>query len=252
VGPPADIYSLGAVLYCLLTGRPPFQAASPLDTLLQVLECEPVPPRALNAAIPRDLETICLKCLNKEPRKRYASAQHLVADLERCLEGRPIVARPIGVGERVWKWVKRRPATAALLLITAIEAVGLPVLLATMLYNAEERAKMVQDLTAAARDLQSARDETTKQQKLAKEAEGNLLAAKKEQLLAQHDVFVQKLRVGEIEKKLQMQQEQSEEMQARAQSHADGLRLIGHSSALRVNNPGLALLLALEGQKLAP
>src|SRR5262249_23336951 len=252
VGPPADIYALGAVLYCLLTGRPPFQAASPLGTLLPVPHNEPAPPRQLNAAIPRDLETICLKCLNKEPAKRYASAQDLVADLERYLNGQPIVARPTGVGERVWKWAKRRPATAALLLITAIEAVGLPVILATLLYNAEERAKMVQDLSAATHDLDAARVETAKEQKLAKDAQASLKEAKIQQLLAQHDVHVQKILLAETQKKLQVQEKQAREMQIRAQREAAGLRLIGQSSALRVNNPGLALLLALEGQKLTP
>jgi eukaryotic-like serine/threonine-protein kinase len=114
LGPTADVYSLGAVLYALLTGRPPFQAAGAMDTLMQVLEKDPVPVRQLNAAVPGDLETICLKCLEKEPARRYTTAQGLGDDLYRFLAGEPIVARPVGPLERAAKWARRRPAIAAL------------------------------------------------------------------------------------------------------------------------------------------
>jgi WD40 repeat protein len=97
-----------------MTGRPPFQAASALDTLLQVMEREPVPVRQLNAAVPKDLETICLKCLEKEPKRRYGSARDLAEELQRFLDGRPILARPVSVRERAVKWVRRRPAIAGL------------------------------------------------------------------------------------------------------------------------------------------
>ncbi len=115
VGPPTDIYALGAVLYTLLTGRAPFVGESLPLTLLQVLHKEPVSPRLLNPSLPIDLETICLKCLEKEPHKRYGTAELLAEDLGRFLARKPVLARPIGLIERGWRWSCRNSVVAALL-----------------------------------------------------------------------------------------------------------------------------------------
>jgi serine/threonine protein kinase/WD40 repeat protein len=131
VGVTSDVYSLGAILYATLTARPPFQAASIAETLRQAVERDPVPPRALNPSVPRDLETIVLKCLRKSPGDRYPSAAALAEELRRFLAGEPIVARPAGPWERMVRWCHRQPVAASLAavatLLTALLAIGGPV-----------------------------------------------------------------------------------------------------------------------------
>jgi WD40 repeat protein len=136
-----DVYSLGAILYELLTGQPPFRAGTPLETVLQVLDRDPAPPRALRRKLDRDLETICLKCLHKEPERRYESAAALADELERWLRGEPILTRPVGSMKRLVKWARRRPAAAGL---TAVSVLAVVMLLAGGLYFNVQLQEQVQ------------------------------------------------------------------------------------------------------------
>ncbi len=127
VGPPSDVWALGAILYECLTGRPPFKATTAAETLLLVLNQEPVGVRQLNPQVPVDLETVCLKCLRKESGRRYESADALADDLRRFLDGRPVVARPVGPIERGVRWARRNRSLAAALGLAAIALVAVTV-----------------------------------------------------------------------------------------------------------------------------
>jgi WD40 repeat protein/tRNA A-37 threonylcarbamoyl transferase component Bud32 len=142
LGPATDVYALGAILYEALTGRPPFKAETALETLTQVVMQEVVPPSRLQPKVPRDLETICLKCLEKAPPRRYATAQAVAADLQRYLAGEPIAARPAAPWERAVKWARRRPAIAGLWAgIVGVFLLGF-VLVAWQAYRAQRAADL--------------------------------------------------------------------------------------------------------------
>ena len=143
IGPATDIYGLGAILYELLTGRPPFKAVTPWETVNQVLHNEPVSPRMLVPKIDRDLETICLKCLQKDPQRRYESSQVLGDDLQRYLEGRPITARPVGSIVKFWRLCRRHPATSTSLALATVSLLVLVVVVA--IFNRRLKQELIQE-----------------------------------------------------------------------------------------------------------
>lgn len=195
IGPATDVYALGAILYELLAGRPPFRSSTVLETLEQVRTQEPLAPSRLQPSTSRDLETICLKCLEKDPRRRYSTAAQLADDLQRFLGGEPVLARPTPAWERGWKWGRRRPAMVMLLLVSCLAMMALASGGWFYARYANERAHI------AERDLQE-RDRVDAIQSQTLE-----LAARGRQALSAGDLEQAELRLSEALAKINLEPE---------------------------------------------
>ncbi len=150
-GTASDVYALGAILYECLTGRPPYRSATPHETFHQICNSEPIAPRRLNSSVSRDIETIALKCLEKEPRRRYPTAAALADDLRRFLTSQPIRARTTPAAARLWKWLRRRPTTAGLVIASVLALVAIPAAVINGLYSTSLASSLAKTQSARER-----------------------------------------------------------------------------------------------------
>lgn len=233
VGPLADVYALGAVLYATLTGRPPFLAANPLDTLMQMLNDEAIPPSRLQPSTPADLETICLKCLQKDKTKRYADAAELADDLQRFLDGVPIAARPVGRAERVWRWCRRNPRLAITSAVAGLLAIAMMIggpVAAGIIYQQKE-------LAVAAKEAETKAKETAeKNEKEAIESEKKAILAKERETKAKEEET--RAKDAALEAKDKETKAKEEAIQAKDSAQQAIQQLIGAVQDLLIDQPG--------------